>query len=698
MLIFDLYSLHQHKIPNPLFCDFEFTPGVGPFYRKLICAVFTTQGGQYRFNLMTKEGRDSLRKFLKERPDNTTLISYGIDAEVKAINTLFKANWLGTVNWNYICLFRAFRLISNRNREMVYGEVISKKSKVTRKFLGGRSEDNKEDQKYTGLLNALWKLCGVFDEKHVTAKDVCTMICARGNELEINRNLTQIINYCAMDTDRLPSLLKATINYLAHHQGFTIGKIIHNLSIMGAYGKLIGLKEMRGYPINYPRLRRLTENKSDIMLEIITAFKMYHADQPFPFTWADDLNRYKFNADVVRSWILKNAPPQIKTQFGKTAEGKLSLESKTFERIFPNKHSLDLRDYLQAVYKYLYTASALKGLDLSKQTDLKKAKKMGDFYDPKTSRMYPRYNDYGSQTGRSQPPANGYLMLKPAWTRVLIEPPKGHCLIATDWSQQEILINAVLSEDQALIRDYASAQGIYVAFGQRGHILPTPYDEKNKEQKIKRDMCKQAVLSIQYGISKYGLSNQLSLITGYFVAPATAQQLINKFFLAYPKVAEFQRATWQTYRRNKRLTLSDGWTMWGANYNERSVKNFPVQGTGAIAMRYADMELADQNIFAELTVHDALMTFPPLVGGLPDFSVVEKQLRAMRNGFMMAMENKPGCELIESDAKIVWPDYHPHQTLPQQINVDGMVAKLEYDKYYVDKRAIDDLKLFGKYF
>jgi hypothetical protein len=60
------------------------------------------------------------------------------------------------------------------------------------------------------------------------------------------------------------------------------------------------------------------------------------------------------------------------------------------------------------------------------------------------------------------------------------------------------------------------------------------------------------------------------------------------------------------YKRQKHLTMWDGWTLLGDNESDLSTKNFSVQGTGAVIMRLAVQKCHDAGIRIMNPLHDAL--------------------------------------------------------------------------------------------
>ena len=678
---------------NYAFLDFEFTPFTTRFSKDIYCAAMKVNHGPViGYNLLQE---NTFLQDLRNIPRPRTLVAYGLDSELRCLNSLFRQDRVGPKLFDhFICLHREFKLICNRNRNMAYGDVISKKGKINRKYKASKSRENNEDKKYVHLLNALYKLCGEYNERHIRLKDVYTEMCAKREIREIVKNMKGLIHYCSLDTDLLPSLLYRIGEFYALNHPFP-NTILEQMQKRGKYAELVTYKTQKGYFVSPQKIGNLCSNKDTIIKDIAEYILRTFPDHQ-TFSFSSTLNRYVFHADVVKNYIQTEAPPYIRSAFGHTKKGDLSLQTETLEKLYPNKHNLDPTDYLQQIYRYIYTGNALKGLTLYQEKDSSKSKKFGNFYDFQSGVVRPYFNDFGSQTSRNQPAANGYLLLKPAWLRNLLIPPPGHCIMHGDVTREEVLILGVLSQDRNLLADFAQGD-IYVAYGTRVRAFDNLRPDM-PEWKVTRAIYKTVVLAIMYGLGPKALAFKLSQETGRRYSQAQAYQLILSFWRAYPRAKQFVENYWREYRRNKLAWLPSGWVMWGNNYNERSVKNFPVQGHGAEVMREVEFELDRMDVWCPLTLHDGFLVYSPLVNGMPNLEDAAKLSHAISIGFQRALQGLPGAEIVQNDMKIFWPDYHPSMPLSPAIAVNGREIKIDYDTAYNDERAKEELKIFDKFF
>ena len=694
---FNIPTAIPTKLPfeNLVFMDTEFHATSDRFYNDLYCCSIVFYGKMHSFNFLQdpQKAGEELRQFISSLPTKLTLVSFNLDAEIRFLNTLYGEDRIALKLFtNFICLYREYLNLGNRNPEFTHGEVLSHKMKTTRKFKPSQKSENTEDRKYMNLLNALYKLLGIHSPTHMAAKNNLTRLCASGDRKELILQQDALVSYCEDDTRNLPALLQKMWNYYREHFPETDPQTLkEQILFRGLYAEMITYKIQKGYYLDIPKLMCLMGNVPfilrDIALNILERWPQY-----VTFEWKGEAGRFVFKKEAVFEYLKKK--PKLRKLFGETPGGDISLSTEFFEKIFPNKHSLKEDDYLQQVYKYLYTRNSLIGLSPQAQTDPSKRPKFGNYFCRKDGLIRPRFNDFGSQTSRNQPAANGYLLLKPAWTRVLLIPPPDHCMIVSDISREEVLILAILSQDKRMLDDFAKGD-IYVQFGLRNGGLKESM-RGTEEWSVMRHVFKAVVLSIMYGKGAHALAATLKEDTGRNYTPFQAKALIDSFWREYPHAYRWINQYLNLYKRDKKASLPSGWTMWGNNYNERSVKNFPVQGHGAEVMRAVDYFIDKvENIWSPLSLHDGFFIYSPLVDGKVNLDDAYKLTDCIHKGFHHALNYAPGVELVRNDLKIIAKDT---EGLPPQLQYKNLGIKINYAQEYIDERAVKDLKLYRKYF
>ena len=191
--------------------------------------------------------------------------------------------------------------------------------------------------------------------------------------------------------------------------------------------------------------------------------------------------------------------------------------------------------------------------------------------------------------------------------------PKECCVfIDADYSQIELRILAHMSDDKNLIDAYNHSKDIHAATASL--VFHVPLEEVTKEQ---RSNAKAVNFGIVYGISSFGLSNDLS------ISRKEAEQYIKDYFISYPGIKNYldnsvKEAKEKGYsvtmfgRRRPIPELTSGNFM-QRQFGERVAMNSPIQGSAAdimkIAMINVAKELKEKDLKSKivLQVHDELL-------------------------------------------------------------------------------------------
>ena len=194
--------------------------------------------------------------------------------------------------------------------------------------------------------------------------------------------------------------------------------------------------------------------------------------------------------------------------------------------------------------------------------------------------------------------------------RKVFVPQDGYVFVDADYSQIELRLLAHMSGDEVLIGAYNEAQDIHrLTASQVFHI---PFDEVTD---LQRRNAKAVNFGIVYGISSYGLSEDLS------ISPKEAKQYIDHYFETYPKIKEFLDGTVAKakeegcvrtlYNRRRPVPELSSSNFMQRSFGERIAMNSPIQGTAAdimkIAMIRVDRRLRGMKSRILLQVHDELL-------------------------------------------------------------------------------------------
>lgn len=184
--------------------------------------------------------------------------------------------------------------------------------------------------------------------------------------------------------------------------------------------------------------------------------------------------------------------------------------------------------------------------------------------------------------------------------------------LSTDYSQIELRVLAHLSNSKELINAFNNNIDIHKQVA--SDIFGVPLEEVTT---LQRSKAKAVVFGIVYGISSFGLSENLQ------IKATEAKELINKFNELYPGVKEYMDKTvkdaydngYVKTMFNRKRNIEE---LKNRNYlirqsGERMAMNTPIQGTSAdilkMAMIKIDNEMEKNNLKSKmlLQVHDELI-------------------------------------------------------------------------------------------
>ena len=201
--------------------------------------------------------------------------------------------------------------------------------------------------------------------------------------------------------------------------------------------------------------------------------------------------------------------------------------------------------------------------------------------------------------------------------RKVFKPAEGKVYIDADYSQIELRVLAHLSEDEHMINAFKNGEDIHKQAASK--VFGIPVEEVTKEQ---RSSAKAVNFGIVYGISEFGLGQQLGINRN------KAKEYIEQYLTEYSGVRIFMQ---ESIKKAKETGYS--MTMFGRRreiaelksnnymvrqFGERAAMNTPVQGTAADIMKIAMIkvfkELQKRNLQTKivLQVHDEMMLEAPI--------------------------------------------------------------------------------------
>lgn len=235
---------------------------------------------------------------------------------------------------------------------------------------------------------------------------------------------------------------------------------------------------------------------------------------------------------------------------------------------------------------------------------------------PRTGHIHTSFNQTATATGRlssSDPnlqniPVRGEDGKE---IRKAFIPEEGCLFFSADYSQIELRVMAHLSGDENMIEAFRSGHDIHAATAAK--IYKEDIADVTRDQRTK---AKRANFGIIYGITVFGLAERLD------ISRQEASQLIDGYFITFPKVHEYMEKAKQTarehgyvetfFRRRRYLPDINSHNGTVRGFAERNAINAPIQGSAADIIKVAMVRIykrfKDENLRSKmiLQVHDEL--------------------------------------------------------------------------------------------
>jgi DNA polymerase-1 len=240
---------------------------------------------------------------------------------------------------------------------------------------------------------------------------------------------------------------------------------------------------------------------------------------------------------------------------------------------------------------------------------------------PETGRVHTNYALASTATGRlsSLEPNLQNIPIRTGEGRAIrtaFVAPKGSVLMSADYSQIELRVLAHIANVPALTKAFEDGLDIHAMTA--SEMFNTPV--AGMDPAVRR-RAKAINFGIIYGISAFGLANQLSIPRG------EAQAYIDTYFQRFPGIRDYMETT-------KAQCRDDGFvkTLFGRRINlplinsknpnergflERQAINAPIQGTAADIIRRAMIRIPPALAEAKLSARMLLQVHDELVFELP---------------------------------------------------------------------------------
>jgi DNA polymerase-1 len=394
----------------------------------------------------------------------------------------------------------------------------------------------------------------------------------------------------------------------------------------GEFAAVSALMEHNGVPIDMEIFPLLADKAAwnavrDAMVPAVDAqYRVYVRNAAGD--WAFNLER--FAAYCKREGI----------DWPRLESGQLNMQRKTFEDMAKG------RPQLEALRQLRHTRDKLRKIKLAVGSDGRNRTVLWPFK---------------SKTSRTQPKASQWIFSPAVWLRFLIKPELGRAIAYIDYSSMEFLIAASLSDGHCgptnnMLDMYESGDP-YLAFAKRVGAVPGTATKKSHEGI--RDRYKVMLLATQYGMSSETLAGRLGIST------FEAHEMLNQHRELFAQYWRWSDDWVQHALQTGVMRTAFGWEcrigIVESTVNARSIRNWPIQATGADILRVACILAARHGIKLLAPVHDAVLIEAPIERIEADVALMQEIMR--RASRIVLNDSASGTHEIRTDAKIVrYPD------------------------------------------
>jgi DNA polymerase-1 len=286
------------------------------------------------------------------------------------------------------------------------------------------------------------------------------------------------------------------------------------------------------------------------------------------------------------------------------------------------------------------------------------------YVNPKTGRVHTSYSMAAASTGRlaSTDPNLQNIPIRTEDGRKIRQAfiaSEGHKLVSADYSQIELRLLAHIADIPELKKAFADGLDIHAMTA--SEIFGVPVKGMPREV---RSRAKAINFGIVYGISGFGLANQLG------IAREEANDYIKKYFTRFPGIRDYMEETKEYARKNGYVMTLFGRRIHIREINskiqghrggaERAAINAPIQGTAADIIRRAMIRVPDALAARKLKSKMLLQVHDELVFEVPDKEcdvLIATVSKTMMHAALPALQLTVPLE-VEARAAANWDEAH----------------------------------------
>jgi DNA polymerase-1 len=260
---------------------------------------------------------------------------------------------------------------------------------------------------------------------------------------------------------------------------------------------------------------------------------------------------------------------------------------------------------------------------------------------------------FKAKTSRTQPKASLWIFSPAVWLRSLIKPEPGTAVAYVDYSSMEFLIAASHSDGHSgpinnMLSMYRTGDP-YLTFAKSVGVVPSWATKKSHE--LVRDKYKVMLLASQYGMAAETLAARLGVST------FEAHEMLNQHREQFSQYWQWSDDWVQHALQTGQMRTAFGWACRTGitEFNERSIRNWPIQAAGADILRIACILAIRHGIKLLASVHDAALIEAPIEKIEADVALMREIMR--RASRVVLNADAAGTHELRTDAKIIrYPD------------------------------------------
>lgn len=278
---------------------------------------------------------------------------------------------------------------------------------------------------------------------------------------------------------------------------------------------------------------------------------------------------------------------------------------------------------------------------------------------PVTGRIHPEFLLGNTTTGRMtcQKP-NIQQVPRSKDFRALFASPPGRQLVVADYSQIELRVAALLSQDFTMLEAYRTGKDLHLITA--ASIAGIPLDQVTKEQ---RQAAKAVNFGLLYGQGAEGLARYAKSNYGVTMSVCEAEMARQTFFQTYPELRVYQKREAQKAEQLQMVTTQSGrvrdFSREAKGFSYTESLNTPIQGTASEILLSAlcclDKHLHGIDARLVNVVHDEFI----LEVAENDVEAAKKALsEAMKEGFLRIFPDAGDyiSGLVEAKSANNWAD------------------------------------------